>query len=361
MARLGERAPYRTHERGRGEKHWVYGSGSARGLLWEVRPYLLMAVVDRAPSPISLPGLLLALTPVRVFNAYVCCRGGAQDETGTAADDTNGPVVQAVRLLRATFPRLIVMCDVCLCAYTSHGHCGARCQTLHPCDSVVLTWSSCMTPRQACCIRTAPSTTPRASTASATSLCATPKQVPVAVSSRAQLHDHAVPASPSHPLPLSLSWFASLRPALGLRRPGAHVVAPSDMMDGRIFAIKHRLVAHGLAGKVRSPRAPGWRRVAFVCVSPPHPCAWNTASGPFVGVCHELQRQVCVLLLRPLPVRSRAAVALRRSPDRPDRCHDPCRRPRDAAKSAPAFGDRKCYQLPPGARGLARRAIVRRR
>jgi len=32
---------------------------------------------------------------------------------------------------------------------------------------------------------------------------------------------------------------------------------------------------------------------------------------------------------------------------------------RDAAKSAPAFGDRKCYQLPPGARGLARRAIVR--
>lgn len=31
---------------------------------------------------------------------------------------------------------------------------------------------------------------------------------------------------------------------------------------------------------------------------------------------------------------------------------------RDAAKSAPTFGDRKCYQLPPGARGLARRALV---
>ena len=31
---------------------------------------------------------------------------------------------------------------------------------------------------------------------------------------------------------------------------------------------------------------------------------------------------------------------------------------RDAAKSAPAFGDRKCYQLPPAARGLARRALV---
>lgn len=32
---------------------------------------------------------------------------------------------------------------------------------------------------------------------------------------------------------------------------------------------------------------------------------------------------------------------------------------RDAAGSAPSFGDRKCYQLPPVAKGLARRAIVR--
>ena len=32
---------------------------------------------------------------------------------------------------------------------------------------------------------------------------------------------------------------------------------------------------------------------------------------------------------------------------------------RDAAKSAPKFGDRRCYQLPPGAKGLAMRAVVR--
>jgi delta-aminolevulinic acid dehydratase/porphobilinogen synthase len=31
---------------------------------------------------------------------------------------------------------------------------------------------------------------------------------------------------------------------------------------------------------------------------------------------------------------------------------------RDAAKSAPAFGDRRCYQLPPGSIGLAERAVV---
>jgi len=39
---------------------------------------------------------------------------------------------------------------------------------------------------------------------------------------------------------------------------------------------------------------------------------------------------------------------------------DPCALlvPRDAAQSKPAFGDRRCYQLPPGARGLALRAVV---
>lgn len=31
---------------------------------------------------------------------------------------------------------------------------------------------------------------------------------------------------------------------------------------------------------------------------------------------------------------------------------------RDAAQSKPAFGDRKCYQLPPGSKGLAMRAAV---
>ena len=35
--------------------------------------------------------------------------------------------------------------------------------------------------------------------------------------------------------------------------------------------------------------------------------------------------------------------------------------PRDAAQSSPAFGDRRCYQLPPGARGLALRAVVSNR
>jgi hypothetical protein len=33
-------------------------------------------------------------------------------------------VIESVKLLRKNFPDLVIACDVCLCAYTSHGHCG---------------------------------------------------------------------------------------------------------------------------------------------------------------------------------------------------------------------------------------------
>ncbi|MFI5231971.1 MAG: porphobilinogen synthase [Gemmatimonadales bacterium] len=50
---------------------------------------------------------------------------GAKDATGTGAHDPSGAVPSAVRALRAAFgDDLVVMTDVCLCAYTDHGHCG---------------------------------------------------------------------------------------------------------------------------------------------------------------------------------------------------------------------------------------------
>ncbi|KAI5951786.1 HEM2 [Candida jiufengensis] len=49
---------------------------------------------------------------------------GVKDEVGTAADDPEGPVIQAIKILKKNFPNLFIMCDVCLCEYTSHGHCG---------------------------------------------------------------------------------------------------------------------------------------------------------------------------------------------------------------------------------------------
>jgi len=47
-----------------------------------------------------------------------------KDEQATGAWEDDGIVQQALRALRARFPELVLMTDVCLCEYTSHGHCG---------------------------------------------------------------------------------------------------------------------------------------------------------------------------------------------------------------------------------------------
>jgi porphobilinogen synthase len=48
----------------------------------------------------------------------------SKDEVGSAAADPEGPVQSAVRALKKEVPGLLVVTDVCLCEYTSHGHCG---------------------------------------------------------------------------------------------------------------------------------------------------------------------------------------------------------------------------------------------
>ena len=87
--------------------------------------------------------------------------------------------------------------------------------------------------------------------------------------------------------------------ALAYAKAGAHIVAPSDMMDGRIGAIKKILEDNALVNRV----AVLSYAVKFA----------SSFYGPF----------------------------------------------RDAAKSAPAFGDRRAYQLPAGSNGLAIRAAQR--
>ncbi len=47
-----------------------------------------------------------------------------KDPEGSAAWDPAGPVQQAVRRIKTAVPELVVISDVCLCQYTSHGHCG---------------------------------------------------------------------------------------------------------------------------------------------------------------------------------------------------------------------------------------------
>ncbi|MBR1871033.1 MAG: porphobilinogen synthase [Kiritimatiellae bacterium] len=49
-----------------------------------------------------------------------------KDELGTPAADMHGAVPQALRAIKKAYPGVYAIADVCLCAYTSHGHCGPR-------------------------------------------------------------------------------------------------------------------------------------------------------------------------------------------------------------------------------------------
>ena len=84
---------------------------------------------------------LQGLTVQKTFPGQNCCHRGAggkppavraeaflfsQDERGSAADAEDTPAIQAIKKIRSTFPDLLIACDVCLCPYTSHGHCGER-------------------------------------------------------------------------------------------------------------------------------------------------------------------------------------------------------------------------------------------
>ena len=100
----------------------------------------------------------------------------AKDDMGSEAWAEDGAVQKAVRLLKKEVPQLVVITDVCMCEYTSHGHCG--------------------------------------------------------------ILENGVVVNDAT---LELLSRASLSHAAA----GADVIAPSDMMDGRVGAIRSALDAHG--------------------------------------------------------------------------------------------------------------------
>ncbi|HZF59956.1 MAG TPA: porphobilinogen synthase, partial [Rubrobacter sp.] len=61
---------------------------------------------------LGIPGVLLFGIP------------GEKDEAASGAYDPEGVVQLAIRAIKDTVPELLVVADVCLCEYTSHGHCG---------------------------------------------------------------------------------------------------------------------------------------------------------------------------------------------------------------------------------------------
>jgi porphobilinogen synthase len=127
-----------------------------------------------------------------------------KDEQGSEAYATEGIIQQAVRAIKAATPQLLVITDVCLCAYTSHGHCG------------MVTGASGLR-------RAASGTKPSPSRSSS--------------------------LEPRFEREVSIDNEATLellaKTALSHARAGADLVAPSDMMDGNVLAIRTALDANG--------------------------------------------------------------------------------------------------------------------
>jgi porphobilinogen synthase len=119
----------------------------------------------------------------------------AKDAEGSGAWDEEGVIQAAVRALKQAVPELLVLTDVCLCEYTDHGHCGV--------------------------LRDSESRPP------AGSLFASADAPPV-------IDNDA-----------TIELLA--RVAVSHARAGADLVAPSDMMDGRVGAIRSELDAEGFA------------------------------------------------------------------------------------------------------------------
>jgi porphobilinogen synthase len=110
--------------------------GLVRETLLRVDQFVMPLIV--APESLrneQLPGMSRYTVEAAVREVEELVRAGVQavilfgipaekDEQATGAWEDDGIVQQALRALRPRFPELVLMTDVCLCEYTSHGHCG---------------------------------------------------------------------------------------------------------------------------------------------------------------------------------------------------------------------------------------------
>lgn len=99
-----------------------------------IAPLFVTEVGTRSPIP-SMPGVYQLsvnealdevgrLADLGVYAVLLFGLPGEKDETGSAAFAEDGIIQTAVRSIRAAHPNTVVITDVCLCEYTSHGHCG---------------------------------------------------------------------------------------------------------------------------------------------------------------------------------------------------------------------------------------------
>ncbi|MBV8206625.1 MAG: porphobilinogen synthase [Acidobacteria bacterium] len=153
----------------------------------------------------------------------------SKDEFASGAYDDAGIVQRAMRAIKAEVPGMLVIGDVCLCEYTSHGHCGIVRPTI-PAQRRALMDAPADVRRRA--MQTAAATAPRG-----------PVTMEAVVDSAAA----AMARSPEQHFEVTNDATLELlaRTAVSQARAGADIIAPSDMMDGRVAAIRAALDGNG--------------------------------------------------------------------------------------------------------------------
>lgn len=153
----------------------------------------------REAQALGIPGVILFGLPE------------SKDEQASGAWDDNGIVQRATRAIKRESPKVLVIGDVCLCEYTSHGHCG-----------IVKSSLGSGRPKLAAVERVHSQVTARA---------ATSVKAAIEMATEA-LHFEVIND-------LTLPILA--KTAVSLANAGTDVIAPSDMMDGRVAAIRSSL------------------------------------------------------------------------------------------------------------------------
>jgi porphobilinogen synthase len=152
-----------------------------------------------------------------------------KDEVATGAWADDGIVQQATRALKREVPGLIVMGDVCLCEYMSHGHCGVV-KSKTTTKSLGAAVRDSMTPSQRILAVKGKNTTK--------------DEKEKAIKAAAERMAKTVFSSFEIDNDSSLELLA--RTSVSLAEAGVDIIAPSDMMDGRVAAIRKALDAAGL-------------------------------------------------------------------------------------------------------------------
>jgi porphobilinogen synthase len=132
-----------------------------------------------------------------------------KDEVATGAWDENGIVQRAARAIKAEIPEMVVIGDVCLCEYMSHGHCGVVKASHGP-----------------------------------RSVGAAANVVPVKRDGVSKAIDAAaakLAQQPEYEIVNDATLDLLTKTSVSLARAGVDIIAPSDMMDGRVAAIRKAL------------------------------------------------------------------------------------------------------------------------